>query len=88
MIDGPVEINWKMLWDGFGCWERGTNILRMPKQPFPLQIMIDQKQQEYGIIKCLCSRITNDARCTREISSRIAMAKVHIQPRKRHFVWC
>jgi hypothetical protein len=38
--------------------------------------MIDQKQPEnVEYFNCLGSMITNDARCTREIKSRIAMAK-------------
>jgi hypothetical protein len=42
MIDGAVEINWKMLWDGFEFrGVEGTKILRISKQLFPLQIMTD-----------------------------------------------
>jgi hypothetical protein len=38
--------------------------------------MIDQKQLEnVECFNCLGSMITSDARCTREIKSRIAMAK-------------
>jgi hypothetical protein len=44
MIDGQVEINWKMLWGGFEFVGKRTKILRVLKQPFPLQIMTHQKQ--------------------------------------------
>jgi hypothetical protein len=53
-----------------------TKVERILRQPFPLLIMIDQKQpvnMEY--FKYLGSMITNDARCTCEIKSKIAMAK-------------
>jgi hypothetical protein len=45
-------------------------------QTSPMKIMIDQKQLEnVEYFKYLGSMITNDARCTREIKYRIAMAK-------------
>jgi hypothetical protein len=48
----------------------------MSRQPSPGQVMIDQKQLEnveyFGYVG---SMITNEARCTREIKSRIAMTK-------------
>jgi hypothetical protein len=45
-------------------------------QPSPVQIKLDQCQLE-NVEYCnyLGSIITNDARCTREIKSRIVMAK-------------
>jgi hypothetical protein len=63
-----------------------AKILRMPKQPFPLQIMTDQKQHggmEY--LKCLASMITNEERCTREVTSRIAMTKATFNKKKTLF---
>ena len=48
--------------------------------------MIGQKQLEN--VECfnyLGSMLTNDGRCTREIKSRIAMAKLHLA-RKRLFL--
>ena len=45
------------------------------RQPFPIQIMIDHKQLEN--FNCLGSMIPNDARCTHEIASRIAIARAH-----------
>jgi len=45
-------------------------------QPSPTKIMINQKQpQNVEYLKYLSSMITNDARCTRGIKSRISMAK-------------
>jgi hypothetical protein len=46
------------------------------RQPSPIQVMIDQKQPEnVEYSNCLSSIVTNYARCTREIKSRIPMAK-------------
>jgi hypothetical protein len=48
-----------------------TKVMRISKQPSPIQIMTDQKQPntvEY--FNCL-----GGIKCTREIKSRIAMAK-------------
>jgi hypothetical protein len=50
--------------------------MKISSQPSPIKIMIDQKQLEnVEYFNYLGSMITNDARCTREITSRIAMAK-------------
>jgi hypothetical protein len=49
---------------------------RISKQPSPVEIMTDQKQLEnVEYFNYLGSMITNDATCTHEIKSRIAMAK-------------
>jgi len=51
-------------------------VIRILRQPSPLQIMIDQKQPEnVEYFNYVCSMITNDARPTLEIKSRIAMTK-------------
>ena len=50
--------------------------MRISRQPSPVQIIIDKKQQgnvEY--FNNLGSLITNDVRCTRDSKSRIVMAK-------------
>jgi hypothetical protein len=48
--------------------------------------MINQKQLEnMEYFNCLGSMVTNDARCTREIKSRIAMAKVAFSRKKTLF---
>jgi hypothetical protein len=49
---------------------------RIPKQPFPVEIMIDQKQLEnMEYLSYLGSLITDDARCTGEIKYRSITAK-------------
>jgi F0F1-type ATP synthase beta subunit len=60
-----------------------TKTMRISRQPSPMKIMIDQKQLgnvEY--FNYLGSMITNDARCTCEIKSRIAMAKASFNKKK------
>jgi hypothetical protein len=53
-----------------------TEVIRISRQPSPIKIMIDLKQlQNVDYFSYLGSMITNYARCTREIKSRIAMAK-------------
>jgi len=53
-----------------------TKVMRISRQPFPLKIMIDQKQLEnVESSKYLCSNLTNDGRCTCEIKWSIAVAK-------------
>jgi hypothetical protein len=60
-----------------------TKLMRISRQPSPMKIMIDQKQLEnvkyFNYLSCM---ITNDARCTREIKSRIAMAKTAFNNKK------
>jgi hypothetical protein len=53
-----------------------TKVMRISRQTSPIKIMTDQKQLEnVEYFSYLGSMITNDARCTREIKSRIAMAE-------------
>jgi hypothetical protein len=53
-----------------------TKVMRISRQPFPVKIMIDQKQLEMvEPFKYLGSILTNDGRCTCGIKSRIVMAK-------------
>ena len=53
-----------------------TKEMRISRQPFPVKIMIDQKQLEnVESFKYLGSMLINDGRCTCEIKSRIAIAK-------------
>jgi hypothetical protein len=50
--------------------------MRISRQLSPLKIIIDQKQlEDVEYFNYLGSMITNDARFTREIKSRTAMAK-------------
>ena len=56
-------------------WE-GTEVMRISRQSFPLQTVIDQEQLEkWNIFNCFGSLIINGARYTREIISRIAVEK-------------
>ena len=53
-----------------------TKVMRISRQPFPVKIMINQKQLEnVESFKYLGSILTNDSRCTCEIKCRTAMAK-------------
>ena len=63
-----------------------TKIMRISRQPSPVKITIDQKQLEN--VKCfkyLGSMLTDDGRCTCDIKSRIAMAKVAFNKKKNLF---
>jgi hypothetical protein len=63
-----------------------TKVMRISRQPAPIQIMIDQKQLENKeYFNYLGSIITNDARCTREIKSKIAMVKAAFNKKKSLF---
>jgi hypothetical protein len=54
-----------------------TKVMRISKQPFPVKIMVDQKQlQNVESFKYLGSMLTNDGRCTFEIKSMIDMQKL------------
>jgi hypothetical protein len=60
--------------------------MRILRQPTPLQIKIDKKPVEnVEVFNNLGSMITNDARCTREIKARIAMAKAAFNRKKTLF---
>ena len=63
-----------------------TKVMRISRQPFPVKVMIDQKQLEnVDSFKYLGSLSTNDGRCTCEIKSRIAMAKAAFNNKKALF---
>jgi hypothetical protein len=62
-----------MLWNGNECEK--TKVMRISRQPFPVKLMIGQKQLENVSFKCLGSMLTNYGRCTCEIKYRIAMEK-------------
>jgi hypothetical protein len=60
--------------------------MRISRQPSPVTIMIDQKQLEnVECFKYLGSILTNDGRFTREIKSRIVMAKAAFNKKKNLF---
>jgi hypothetical protein len=55
-----------------------TKVMSSSRQPSPIKIRISQKQLEsVEYFKYLGSMITNNAKCTHEIKSRISMAKQH-----------
>jgi len=69
-----------------------TNVMRISRQPFPLNIMIDQKQLEnVESFKYLGSILTNNGRYTCKIKCRIAMAKAAFNKKKTlllaHWTW-
>jgi hypothetical protein len=64
-----------------------TKVMRIPRQPFPKQIMIDQKQlANVEYFNYLDSMIINDARCTHDFKTRIAMAKAAFNKKKTFFI--
>ena len=76
-----------------------TKVMRISRQPFPVKIMIDQKQPENVLhilwlflvyhnlnnFKYLGSILANDGSCTCEIKCRIAMAKAAFNMKRAHF---
>jgi hypothetical protein len=63
-----------------------TKVMRISRQPAPMKLMIDQKQLEnVEYFNYLGSMITNDAKRTREIKSRIAMSKAAFNKKKNLF---
>jgi hypothetical protein len=60
--------------------------MRISRQPFPVKIVIDQKQLDnVESFKYLGSILSNDGRCTCEIKCRIAMAKAVINKKRALF---
>jgi hypothetical protein len=63
-----------------------TKVMRISRQPSPVNIMVDQKQLEnVESFKYLGSILTNDGRCTWEIKCRIAMAKTTFNKKRNLF---
>ena len=57
-------------------YRKKTKVMRISRQPFPLHIILDQKESNNAeYFNYLGRIITNDARYTREIKPRMAMAK-------------
>jgi hypothetical protein len=73
-----------MLWNGNEC---GKNlVMRISRQPSPIQILIDQRQpKNVEYFNYFCSMITNDVRFTREIKARIAIANAVFNKKKTLF---
>ena len=64
-------------------WKRKSQIMRISREPYQLQTVIDQKQLEnVEYFKYLGSMITNYARCMREIKSKITMTKAALSRKK------
>ena len=85
MIDKAIEIG--------GCYGmemnvEKTKVMRISRQPFPVKIMIDEKQlQNVESFKYVGSILTNDGRCTCEIKCRIVMAKAAFNKKKALFTY-
>jgi hypothetical protein len=74
-----------MLWNGNECGKK-TKVMRISRQPCPLQIMMDQKELEnVGYFNCSGSLIINAARYTSEVKSRIVMATAAFSKKKALF---
>ena len=83
MIDNLIEIGSCY---GMEMNVEKTKVMRISRQPSPVTIVIEQKQLEnVECFKYLCSMLTNDGRCTREIKSRIAMTKAAFSKKKTLF---
>jgi hypothetical protein len=73
-----------MLWNVNECGE--NKIMRISRQPFPVKLMIAQKQLEnVESFKYLGSMLTNDGRCKREINSRSGVAKAAFNKKRALF---
>jgi hypothetical protein len=71
---------------GMGMNVERTKVMRISRQPSPIQIAIDQKQlKNVEYFNYLGSLMTNDARCTREIESRTAMSNAAFNKKKTLF---
>jgi hypothetical protein len=79
MIDRLIQIGRRY---GMEINVEETKVIRISRQSSPIQ-MIDQKQpKNVEYFNYLGSMITNDARCTSEIKSRIAKVKQHSTRRR------
>jgi hypothetical protein len=71
MIDTLIEMGRRC---GLEMNVEKSKVMRISRQPFPIKIKIDQKQLENVEYFNSLGSMINNARCTREIKSRIAMA--------------
>jgi len=89
MIDKLIEI--------IGCYGmemnmEKTKVMRISRQPFPVKIMIDQKQLEnVESFKYLGSILTKGGRCTCELNVELLWLKLHLTRRGlvllTHWTW-
>jgi hypothetical protein len=83
MIDKLIEIG---RYYGMEMDVEKTKVMRISRQPFPVKIIIDQKQLENAeSFKYLGSILTNYGRCTCKIKSKIAMAKAAFNKKRTLF---
>jgi len=63
-----------------------TEVMKISKQPSQIQIVVNQKQpKSVEYFSYLGSMVTNDVRCTRDIKSRIALAKAAFKEKRALF---
>jgi len=79
MIDNLIEIGRCY---GMEINVEKTKVMRIPRQPSPLTIMIDEKQLENVEYFKYLGSMLNDGRFTCEIKSRIAMEKAAFSKKK------
>jgi hypothetical protein len=82
MVDRLIEIGRRY---GMEMNVEKTKVMRISRQPSPIKIMIDQKQLKNVEYFNYLYNMINDARCIREIKSRIAMAKAAFNKKKALF---
>jgi hypothetical protein len=83
MIDRLMEIG---RYYGMEMNLEKPTVMRISRQPSPIQITIHKKQLEnVEYLNYLGSMITNDARCTRDVKSRTVMAKAALNTKTTLF---
>ena len=83
MIDKLIEIG---ACYGMEINVEKTKVMRISRQPFPVKIMLDQKQLDnVEYFKYLGRILTNDGRCTFEIKCEFAMVKVAFNKKRALF---
>jgi hypothetical protein len=83
MIDRLIEIGRRY---GMEMNVGNTKVMKISRQTSPIKIMINQKQLEnVEYLNYFGSMIPNDARCTREIKSRITMVKAAFNKKNNLF---
>ena len=83
MIDKLTEIGGSY---GMEMNVEKTKVMRISGQPFPVKIMVEQKQlQNVQSFKCFGSILTNDGKYVCEIKCRIAMAKAAFNKKRALF---
>jgi hypothetical protein len=69
--------------------DKKTRVVTISRKPSAVRTMIGQKQLEnVEYFSYLSTLVTNDARCTREIQSRIAMTKAALNKKKKTLFTC